>query len=259
MTDRAKRTVKAVILIIVALVSIFVLSRFATSTEFHAKSIAALDEKRTTVMELTAASTAASAAITLIPGDAVTPIAEKLADLSSNFLLVICAIWLEKYLLTITGYATFVVLIPLACVLGAINAFLQNDKWRELIRKLVVLGLAIVLVVPVSVKVSDMIEATYQSSIETTIDSAREAADGAEDEEGGLSGLLSKIKDGVSGAVTGLENVLNRFIDALAVMIITSCVIPIFVLLFFIWIIKMVTSVDIKLPKVKLPKPKAKV
>ncbi len=257
MTDRAKRTVKAVILIIVALVSIFVLSRFATSTEFHAKSIAALDEKRTTVMELTAASTAASAAITLIPGDAVTPIAEKLADLSSNFLLVICAIWLEKYLLTITGYATFVVLIPLACVLGAINAFLQNDKWRELIRKLVVLGLAIVLVVPVSVKVSDMIEATYQSSIETTIDSAREAADGAEDEEGGLSGLLSK--DGVSGAVTGLENVLNRFIEALAVMIITSCVIPIFVLLFFIWIIKMVTSVDIKLPKVKLPKPKAKV
>lgn len=259
MTDRAKRTVKAVILIIVALVSIFVLSRFATSTEFHAKSIAALDEKRTTVMELTAASTAASAAITLIPGDAVTPIAEKLADLSSNFLLVICAIWLEKYLLTITGYATFVVLIPLACVLGAINAFLQNDKWRELIRKLVVLSLAIVLVVPVSVKVSDMIEATYQSSIETTIDSAREAADGAEDEEGGLSGLLSKIKDGVSGAVTGLENVLNRFIEALAVMIITSCVIPIFVLLFFIWIIKMVTSVDIKLPKVKLPKPKAKV
>ena len=259
MTDRAKRTVKAVILIIVALVSIFVLSRFATSTEFHAKSIAALDEKRTTVMELTAASTAASAAITLIPGDAVTPIAEKLADLSSNFLLVICAIWLEKYLLTITGYATFVVLIPLACVLGAINAFLQNDKWRELIRKLVVLGLAIVLVVPGSVKVSDMIEATYQSSIETTIDSAREAADGAEDEEGGLSGLLSKIKDGVSGAVTGLENVLNRFIEALAVMIITSCVIPIFVLLFFIWIIKMVTSVDIKLPKVKLPKPKAKV
>ena len=259
MTDRAKRTVKAVILIIVALVSIFVLSRFATSTEFHAKSIAALDEKRTTVMELTAASTAASAAITLIPGDAVTPIAEKLADLSSNFLLVICAIWLEKYLLTITGYATFVVLIPLACVLGAINAFLQNDKWRELIRKLVVLGLAIVLVVPVSVKVSDMIEATYQSSIETTIDSAREAADGAEDEEGRLSGLLSKIKDGVSGAVTGLENVLNRFIEALAVMIITSCVIPIFVLLFFIWIIKMVTSVDIKLPKVKLPKPKAKV
>ena len=259
MTDRAKRTVKAVILIIVALVSIFVLSRFATSTEFHAKSIAALDEKRTTVMELTAASTAASAAITLIQGDAVTPIAEKLADLSSNFLLVICAIWLEKYLLTITGYATFVVLIPLACVLGAINAFLQNDKWRELIRKLVVLGLAIVLVVPVSVKVSDMIEATYQSSIETTIDSAREAADGAEDEEGGLSGLLSKIKDGVSGAVTGLENVLNRFIEALAVMIITSCVIPIFVLLFFIWIIKMVTSVDIKLPKVKLPKPKAKV
>ncbi len=56
--------------------------------------------KKTTALELTAAATAASAAITLIPGDAGTPIADKLADLSSYFLIVVCAIYLEK----ISGY-----------------------------------------------------------------------------------------------------------------------------------------------------------
>lgn len=39
---------------------------------------AALEEKQTTVLELSAASAAASAAITLIPGDVATPIADKL-------------------------------------------------------------------------------------------------------------------------------------------------------------------------------------
>ena len=103
MNNRRKQIIKIIIPLIIALLSIFVLARFTTSTEYHAKTIQSLDEKKATVMELTAASTAASAVITLIPGDTGTPIAEKLADLSSYFLTVLCALFLEKYLLTITG------------------------------------------------------------------------------------------------------------------------------------------------------------
>ena len=123
MSIRYQSVVKAVLLILAALLSAFVLSKYAASPEFHQKTIEALDEKRTTVMELTAASTAASAAITLLPGDTATPIAEKLIDLSSYFLLVICAIYLEKYLVTMTGYAAFAVLIPLACVLLGLRRY----------------------------------------------------------------------------------------------------------------------------------------
>lgn len=97
-----KKAARIIIPFIIALISIFGVSRAAASPEFHAKTIESLDEKRNTVMELTAASTAASAAITLIPGDTATPIAEKLADLSTYFLVVLCAIYLEKYLVTIT-------------------------------------------------------------------------------------------------------------------------------------------------------------
>lgn len=241
-----KKILKTVIPILVALVSIFLVSKYAASPEFHAKSIEALDEKKTTVMELTAASTAASAAITLLPGDAATPIAEKLADLSGYFLIVLCAILLEKYLLTITGFATFSMLVPAACVLISANTFLKNDAVKCLAKRMILFGLAIFLAVPTSVKVSDLIETTYQASIESTITAAKEATeeieatskDAEKNESGFLSSILDKVQNGVSDLTKRVQNLLNNFIEALAVMLVTSCVIPIVVLLFFVWLIK---------------------
>ena len=52
--------------LILALASIFGVAKITTDPDFYQKSIAALEEKQETVLELTAASTAASAAITRI-------------------------------------------------------------------------------------------------------------------------------------------------------------------------------------------------
>ena len=114
--EKQKKILFALIPIVIALLSFFVIARFTSSTEFNAKTIQSLDDKKTTVMELAAASTAASAAITLIPGDVGTPIANKLADLSSYFLIVFSAIYLEKYLVTITGYAALVRILTLISI-----------------------------------------------------------------------------------------------------------------------------------------------
>ena len=102
----------AAALLAAAILSFALVTPWAASAETHAASLTALEEKQSTVLELAAASTAASAAITLLPGDAATPIAEKLADISGYFLLALCAIYLEKYLLTVTAYAAFRLLVP---------------------------------------------------------------------------------------------------------------------------------------------------
>ena len=89
-------------------------------------------------MKLTAASTAASAAVSALPGDTGSAIAEKLADLTSDFLIVLCAIMLEKYLLTITGYAVFRFILPAVCVLLIVRQFraakdsgeASHSSWR---------------------------------------------------------------------------------------------------------------------------------
>ena len=88
-----KKVLMFVVPLVFALVSVFYLSRLTSDPVFHQKSLAALEEKQTTVLELTAASTGVSVGITLLPGDAATPIAEKLADLSGCFLVVLCAIF----------------------------------------------------------------------------------------------------------------------------------------------------------------------
>ena len=257
-TYSPKRLLAAALLILFAVFSVLVLTKAAVSPQLHAQTIAALEEKQNTVLELTAASTAASAAITLLPGDAATPIAEKLADLSSGFLVVLCAIYLEKYLLTITGYAAFSFLIPAACLLFAVRLFVRWDSLAALGRKLFLFGIAIVLIIPVSVKASGLIEDTYRASIQSTLETAKETTaevqDSAEEnssgsDEGFLAGLIGKITEGITSAASGVTqkvgDMVNNFLEALAVMLVTSCVIPILVLLLFVWLVKLIFSVDL--------------
>ena len=45
------------------------------------------------------------------------------------------------------------------------------------------------------------------------------------------------------------EGILNNFIEAVAVLIVTACVIPILVLIFMFWVIKMVFRIDVPLPR----------
>ena len=251
---RKTKCLLVIVPLVLALLSATVVAGVATDPSFHQPVIAALEEKQTTVLELTAAATAASAAVTLLPGDAATPIAEKLADLSSGFLVVLCAIYLEKYLLTITGCAAFRFLIPAACVLLAASAFWRREQLRALAGRLVIFSLAIVLVIPVSVGVSDLIEDTYQASIQAALERAKETtaevednAGETEEDQGLWEGLLSKVTEGVTGVTAGItekvSDMVNGFLEALAVLLVTACVIPLLVLAFFVWLVKLLFHV----------------
>ena len=266
-TYNKKKYIYIVIWLLIGILSFTVLEKYASAPGSHQTTIASLDEKKATVLELTAATTATSALITLIPGDVGTPIAEKVADLSGYLLIVLCAIFLEKYLVTITGYAAFKIFIPVACVLFAVNMAAQNRSIDKLARRLLIFGICIFLVVPTSVKVSDLIETTYQSQIDATLEDAKSTREMLEKSEmeqtSGVTGLLDKAKDALSSAkdsvTTAVGNVtisseelvqkvqdsLNHFVEAVAVMLITSCVIPILVLLVFFWLIKVLLDVDI--------------
>lgn len=235
--EKQKKIIFALIPIVIALLSFFVIARFTSSTEFNAKTIQSLDDKKTIVMELTAASTAASAAITLIPGDVGNPIA---------------CVFFSGYLLW------------------------RKEILRVVAQKFLLFGLAVYLVIPASVKVADMIETTYASSIESTIETAKQTTDEIESETGEsgqvddkssneksqsdsdsdskenaggfFSGLFNKVQEGVSTATANVENVLNNFIEALAILLVTSCLIPILVLIFFVWLVKMLLGLNIDIP-----------
>ena len=127
-----KNVVPIAVLLIIALLSLFVISGIASSYDFHRSSIADLNDRETEVLTLSGISLALSVAATLPPDDIGTPLADKLADLSSNFLLILCVIILEKYFLTITGTVIFAVLIPIACLLGIIYLLTKWEKLKKL-------------------------------------------------------------------------------------------------------------------------------
>lgn len=252
-----KQTAVCIVIVLAALASLGV-SDFLSSPEFHAGSLASLDEKKVTVMELTAASAAASVAISAVPGDATTPIANQVSELSSYLLLVTGVILLEKILLTLTGYLAFELLIPLACALVIVSLVCSRAFLRQLALKLAVFGLALWLLIPASLQVSSLAEDTFD--VQQTVEQAAQAADNMEeseeaDEDGGW---LSQIGDAVSGAVSGVvedaENALSRFVDAIATLVIVNCVIPLLVLWLFLWLAKVILGIRVEVPVQKLRK-----
>ena len=265
MNKTLSKVLRTLIPLLVAAASVFVIAGYAASPQFHASTISSLDQKTGTVLELTAASAAASAAITLLPGDTATPIADKLAELSSYFLIVISAIYLEKYLTTITGYAAFVILIPAAYILLSINVFARKEMIRRIAWKLTVFGLAVALVIPASVRVSDLIDETYSASIQSTINAAIQSTDHIAVEESteeeaaaaegntGIREFISGVKETITGTGDNIKRVLNNFVNALAVMLVTSCLIPILVMMFFIWVTKILIGSDVALVPRRIP------
>lgn len=265
-----KKWIGVIILMVIALISMLGLSKVTTSPDFHAKTIETLDNKKFTVMELAGATALASTAIAALPYDATTPLASQIIELSEYLLIIVGIIFFEKMMLTLTGYATFSFLIPIACVMFAVYLYWKNDMLKALATKLLIFGLVIFMVVPISVKVTDVIETTFDSTITQTIESSKNLTFEAGKEEKvekeddgfwnglvtGTQNAISSIGDGISNILDKCKNVLNNFIDAVAVLLITSCVIPILVLFFMVWIIKMMFGINIPVNKFRVTKKK---
>ena len=186
-------------------------------------------------------------------------------DLAGYFLIVVSAIYFEKYLLTILGALTFKWLIPVSMLALAVYFGSKKDFFWKIGVKIFIFGLAIYAVIPVSVHVSKMIYSTYQESIDATIDEANDLADESEaskdddkdskKSKDSESSFIDKAKDAVNSVKNTLsvtadsvKNMVNKFIDGLAVLIVTTCLIPVLVIVFFIWLVKLVLGSAISSP-----------
>lgn len=251
------RILWAAVLLAMALVSFFGLGDVMSSPETYEEHIESLDRKKEDVTVLTATAAAASTAVSFLPGDAGSDIADKLADVTAWFAIVLCIIYLEKYMLTVLGYAAFKIIIPIALAMIAVTVFAANYKMRQMAVKLIAFALIITFVVPAGETISGMIYDTYQESIDKTIEDARKSVEemeegnekAAKEEEGFFAGIISKVTDAVTGFVTSqlekAKNTMSNLIEATAVMVVTACIIPVLVLLFAFWVLKMLFGIDI--------------
>lgn len=299
---------KIVIPLLIAILSFALFSNYAASDKLHNDTIATLQAKQDKVLQLSAASTAIAAGASLVLGDRAVAVSNKLLDLTGYFIIILSAILLEKYLVTVMGLVSFKIIIPIACIIFSIFTLIDRENMRKLAVKLVTFAVVAFLVIPFSVVISNVIENTYGNTINKTIEEGEslkeeleEFSDKAIDDVNSGSTISNYEKEEVaennsssnengniienfgksvgnfvSGAkekaasalgnvvktVTGkakewidkLTTQLNNMIDAIAVMIVTTCVIPLLVIVFLIWIVKMLFSVNIDIDTKKIPK-----
>lgn len=270
--------IPTLIFIVLALVSFFAISKWASSIDTYRRVIATLNELQKKALALTGTATALATGAAAIPGDATTPIANKLADVAGYMVIVYAVIIIEKYLLTITGYITFKILLPIGCVLLATGNFLKVG-WKEFIYRIgiksLILGLLLWGLVPTSVWVTNKVNETYSKSYD--VDYLLEDIDKSADENKNISNqskddkkeeakskekhfsfseFFDDVKDKIDDAaetagtiatekITAFENGLNKILEGVAVIIVTTCVIPILVMLSFVWILKSITGLNI--------------
>lgn len=246
-----KATITIIILIVLAFVSMFIIGPYVSSADNMSGIIQSLDDKQGTAMKLTAVTTAISVGASFMPGgDA---LADKLSDLNTCMIIVLCVVFLEKYLLTLLGAATFNIIIPIAIALTIAAIVLNNDKARTAMAKfaikLAIVGMGIFLAIPASVWVSDIVYNTYEASIEQSIDEAGETAEsvkGAEDKN-----AFEKLVASIKGLATNITDKINDLVETTVIILVTTCIIPILTVLFMFWLIKQIMGIDIK-PKLPL-------
>ena len=271
-----KKIVCIIVLAVIGCMSFFWAAPQARNPESYEKTIETLDGLENKALVMTASSTALATAAALVPGDATSPITNKLADIAGYMVIVYIAIIIEKYLLAMTGLVAFKILIPIALVAIGISIFLKEEKGKVTLRrlacKLALLGILLWALVPTSALVTNIVNDTYDMSysVETELEEgvleSIEEIEAEEKEDFSIKNLWNSIvdktgavtetvKEKVSDGVVEFQNSLNKMIEGVAVMIVTTCIIPLCVLILFLWIVKMVTGLNFAVPSLKkLPK-----
>ena len=242
-------------------------SHTASNPETYKKTIAELNEKSADVAKMSVATLGMSTLIAAVPGDTTTPIADYLVDLNSWLLIIMMVLMLEKYLLTIIGKAVFWLIIPIGLALIGISIPPKSRSLKIRGLNIILAGFLIWAIVPTGMMISRDIERTYSFSVSDVADETEniqnkaaeiennddsEESDDKEDENI-ISGFISKAKDAVEDVVINpleekvaqAKKMVNAVVNAIIVLVITSCVIPLFTLIAFLLLIKVTLHLDL--------------
>lgn len=236
-TERpALKLALAAVLVVAMLISEFVLRPTYERPEAWEGIVQVLDAKKANVLALTSASIALSSGISAIPDDTGTPIAEQLAQLANNLGIVLAVLYLEKYLLTILSTLAFGALIPLALGLFCAALLMHNNLSTSRVMR--VAGTRVLVVAANQDQGQDQVPEGEKN-----------------ENKGFLDSLIDMVTDAGEALANGAQSItdsvvaqVNNLIEGAVVMIVTSCVIPLLVLVAFLWLGHALLGIDVSAP-----------
>ena len=260
-TKHAKMAITILLLCLAAAFSFFFAAEIVAESDFVKEAVESVEESSNTVMRFSAATLATSLAITALPDDFATPLADSLADMNVYFVAILVVLFLEKILILYGVKMAFAIAVPVACAIGILAVLLKRDMLKGLATRLCILALAVALVVPSSTYITDIVAADLTDYVNETIEETNDGAGklneamtgGAEDKTmfEKLSDLFQTAIRDISDLMLHFQNTIRRCMNSIAIMLLTNCIMP--VLTFFVlkWILKETFHVVIPVPDMR--------
>lgn len=260
---------KILLAVLISVSSASILAYKVPEHRYVKETLDSLEESKTTVMEFSGATIAVSLAITALPDDFGSPLAGTLADMNKYFVFIFAVLYVERLIVVEGIKLSFTYIIPIACGLYILAVLSGWAFFKNLAAKLMILGLAIVFVIPISTHVTEKVCDDYLVYVDETIAEADAGAEKvnkimASGEEG--TTIFDKLTDafktaiqGISDLLTYFENVLKKCVNSIAIMIVTTFVVPMLVLLLFRWLLKELFSLNLQTPRVNVVFPEEKI
>lgn len=244
----AALAVKILSLSLIAALSFFVATAKLPESDFVRQSLESVEASSDTVMKFSAATLSASLAISALPDDFATPLADSLADMNLYFVAILVVLFLEKILIRYGIKAAFQLLIPLACFAGVLFAATKKDILKGLAVRLCVLGLAVAFVVPCNTHITGVVASDLTAYVNETIEETENGAgklheameDGAEDKSmfEKLSDLFQTAIRDISDLMLHFQNTIRRCMNSIAILILTDCLMPLLTFFVLKWLLR---------------------
>ena len=257
----AALAIKILALCLIAALSFFVAANKIPEWSFVENSVESLDESSNTVMQLSAATLSASLALSALPDDFATPLADSLADMNIYFIAILVILFLEKILIRYGIKAAFGILIPAACGMWGIYIATRKGIIKGLAIRVCVLGLAVAFVVPCSTHITEIVASDLTVYVNETIEEAEGGAgklneamrsgDGEQSVFDRLSNLFQSAINSVSDLMVHFQNTIRKCMNSIAILILTNCLMPLFTFFFLRWLLKELFQIIIPIPPVR--------
>ena len=133
------------------------------------------------------------------------------------------------------------VLIPLACLIVCAAVITGKKNFTRTAAKIALIAMIIFGIVPASVKLSDMVYQTQAAKVNDAIEQYNDLEIQGDSD----NGLFDEFTSITTETIDNVTDFLDNLLESLAVMIVTSCVIPLLVFFFLVWLVRVIFSANI--------------
>lgn len=249
------------ILVLIGVFSFFVVTSWLPDRGFIQDSLESLEESSNTVMKFSAATLSTSLAISALPDDFATPLADSLADMNVYFIAILVMLHFEQLLIRYGVKLAFAIAIPAACGIGILSILLKKELLKGIAARVAVLGLAVALVVPCSTHITNYVATDLTTYVENTIvdtedgaDKLNEAMEGGTEEQTifeKLSDLFQTAINDMSNLMSHFQNTIRKCMNSIAILILTNCLMPLVNFFILKWILKETFHIALPMPQMR--------